>query len=32
MPKLLALRFDEVPLTDKTQARYHAIAPVCLVA
>jgi transposase len=25
----LALRFDEVPITDKTQARYHAIAP-CL--
>jgi transposase len=29
MPKQLALRFDEVPVTDKTQERYHAIAP-CL--
>jgi hypothetical protein len=25
----LALRFDEVPVTDQTQSRYHAIAP-CL--
>lgn len=29
MPKQLALRFGEVPVTDKTQQRYHAIAP-CL--
>lgn len=29
MTAQLALRFDEVPVTDKTQARYHAIAP-CL--
>lgn len=29
MTAQLALCFDEVPLTDKTQARYHAIAP-CL--
>lgn len=29
MPKQLALRFDEVPVTDQTQARYHSIAP-CL--
>jgi transposase InsO family protein/transposase len=29
MTTQLALCFDEVPVTDKTQARYHAIAP-CL--
>jgi|SRR5215204_160519 len=29
MTAQLALRFDEVPVTDQTQARYHAIAP-CL--
>lgn len=29
MSSQLALRFDEVPVTDKTQVRYHAIAP-CL--
>jgi transposase len=29
MPTQLALRFDEVPITDSAQARYHAIAP-CL--
>jgi transposase len=29
MPTQLALRFEEVPVTDSTQARYHAVAP-CL--